>query len=172
MEEARTATGAVAKHVHILGEVPYAQVRRYYAGASIFVFPSYLETFGHPMLEALASELPVVASDIPVFHEIAGAAALYADPHDAAALSHAMEEALTVPEIREALRKRGRDRLREFGWERAAARLSAVFDTVITENMQRGVRRTGSPLGRATPAGRLHRRWATKAVHQGLALPQ
>lgn len=94
------------------------------------------------MLEALASELPVGASDTPVFHEIACAAAPYADPHDAAALSHAMEEALTVPEIREAPeawpRSPARVRLGA-----AAARLSAIFDTVISENIQRGVRRTG-----------------------------
>ena len=69
----------------------------WYAGAELFVFPSYLETFGHPLLEAMASEVPVVAADIPVFREIAGDAAFYADPHRPEALARAMEEALFVP---------------------------------------------------------------------------
>ena len=55
--------------------MPYAEIPRYYRGAELFVFPSYLETFGHPLLEAMASDLPLVASDIPVFREIAGEAA-------------------------------------------------------------------------------------------------
>ena len=59
-------------------------------GATLFVFPSYLETFGHPLLEAMASDVPLVAADIPVFREVAGDAALYADPHRPEALASAM----------------------------------------------------------------------------------
>ena len=54
MYRARDATGAVAENIHILGEVAYADIQSYYAGASFFVFPSYLETFGIPLLEAMA----------------------------------------------------------------------------------------------------------------------
>ena len=96
MEVAREATGALASRIHILGEVPYAEVRRYYAGASLFVMPSYLETFGIPILEAMASEVPLVASDLPVFREIAGDAAFYADPHSPESLAGAMEAALLI----------------------------------------------------------------------------
>jgi glycosyltransferase involved in cell wall biosynthesis len=47
MERARTAAGEeLAQRIHILGEVPYAEIKTYYAGADLFVFPSYLETFG------------------------------------------------------------------------------------------------------------------------------
>jgi len=130
MEAARAATRSLAEHIHILGEVPYADVPAWYAGAELFAFPSYLETFGHPLLEAMASDVPVVAADIPVFREIGGDAAFYADPHSAHVLAGAMEDALFVELAREMLIKRGRERVREFSWERSAQRLLSLFSEV------------------------------------------
>jgi len=136
MEEARRATGALSEHIYILGEVPYAQIRNYYAGAELFVFPSYLETFGHPLLEAMAAEVPVVASDIPVFREIAGDGAFYADPHSAESLASAMDAALFRPEARELLVKRSRERVRHFSWDRTAHELLALFTELLEERAQ------------------------------------
>lgn len=134
MERARLATGEdVAERIHILGEVPYADIKEYYAGADLFVFPSYLETFGHPLLEAMASGVPTVAADIPVFREVAGDAAFYADPHKADALASAMEDALFASRAREAMIKRGRERLGSFSWDATARNLSALFDDVLSE---------------------------------------
>lgn len=129
MERARLATGDLAKRIHILGEVPYAAVRGYFARATLFVFPSYLETFGHPLLEAMASGLPVVASDIPVFHEIADDAALYADPYDSDALATAMARALDS-RIRAELMERAGKRVQEFSWARSAERHLELFEQV------------------------------------------
>jgi glycosyltransferase involved in cell wall biosynthesis len=133
MEAARVALGEAAGRVRLLGEVPYADVRQHYAAATLFVFPSYLETFGHPLLEAMASGIPVVAADIPVFREIACDAALYADPHSVEALAGAMERVLTEGELRDALVLRGRERVCQFGWDRTASRLSSLFDQVLAE---------------------------------------
>jgi glycosyltransferase involved in cell wall biosynthesis len=132
MERARLAAGEeLAQHIHFVGEVPYAAVKDYYAGADLFVFPSYLESFGHPMLEAMASGVPTVAADIPVFREIGGDAAFYADPHKTDALVSAMEDALYTPLARETLVKRGLERVRGFGWDATARRLSSLFDEVL-----------------------------------------
>jgi glycosyltransferase involved in cell wall biosynthesis len=131
MQEVRGGCGELAKRIHILGEVPYAEIRRWYAKAELFVFPSYLETFGHPLLEAMASDLPVVAADIPVFREIGGDAAFFADPRQPEALARAMEEALFVEGARQALVKRGRERVCQFTWDRSAQRLQQLFESVL-----------------------------------------
>jgi glycosyltransferase involved in cell wall biosynthesis len=134
MEAARRASGGLAESIQILGEVPYHEIRRYYRGAELFVFPSYLETFGHPLLEAMASEIPLVVSDIPVFREIAAQAALYADPFAPSALAAAMESALYEPGVREQLVERARERLGRFTWRRSAERHLALFEAVLEEN--------------------------------------
>jgi glycosyltransferase involved in cell wall biosynthesis len=133
MHAAREATGDLAEHIHLLGEVPYADIRRYYQEASLVVFPSYLETFGIPVIEALASDVPLVASDIPIFREIAGDAAFYADPYRPESLADAMQEALSSETARDTLVKRGRERISRFTWDHAAAQLMGVFESVIED---------------------------------------
>jgi glycosyltransferase involved in cell wall biosynthesis len=144
MREARAATGDLAERIHILGEVPYTDIKAYYAAAALFVFPSYLETFGHPILEAMASDVPVVASDIAVFREIAGNAAFYADPYKTDAFASAIEEALFEPRARETLIKHARKRVRDFGWDRTARRLLALFDEVIAGRVASPAKLPGS----------------------------
>jgi len=148
--------------IHIVGEVPYAEVRRYYAEASLFVFPSHLETFGHPLLEAMASDLPLVAADTPVFREIAGDAAFYGDPLSPPALADAVQAAL-VPGAARQLVKRGRERLAHFTWERSAASLVSMFQSVLAEREAEA--RAGARIFSLPPA---RRRRAAAAALTGL----
>jgi len=155
MEAARAATGDLAAHIQIVGEVPYREIAAWYRGAELSVFPSYLETFGHPLLEAMAAEVPLVAADIPVFREIAGDAAFYADPHRPGELAAAMAAALLNPAARETLVKRGRERLREFSWDATAKRLLSLFENVLAKRATARLRRrafgsSGEMLGQAS----------------------
>ena len=152
MEAARAATGDLAAHIHIVGEVPYRDIAAWYRGAELFVFPSHLETFGHPLLEAMAAEVPLVAADIPVFREIAGDAAFYADPFRVEELAAAMAAALLDPGARESLVKRGRDRVREFSWDRAAVRLLALFAEVLGARERVDLRRPRADVALGAPA--------------------
>jgi len=133
IREALERAGELGARIRLVGEVPYEEISAYYRDARLFVFPSYLETFGHPLLEALAAELPVVASDMPVFREIAGDAALYFDPFDVGNIAEQMERVLRDSDLAESLAQRSRARAQSFTWKAAADRLAALLDEVIRE---------------------------------------
>jgi glycosyltransferase involved in cell wall biosynthesis len=109
--------------VKLLGVRGYDETWRLYPEADIFVFPSLCESFGHPLVEAMASGLCVVASDIAVHREICGPAADYFPVLDDAALAAALERLLADAGARESLAARGRARVRSFLWEDHVARL-------------------------------------------------
>jgi glycosyltransferase involved in cell wall biosynthesis len=88
-------------------------IARLFGGAKAFVFPSFAEGFGLPPLEAMASGVPVVCSDIPVFREVYGDAVLYVDPNRAESIAEGVREVLTDDGLsaRFALRGRARSEL-------------------------------------------------------------
>jgi glycosyltransferase involved in cell wall biosynthesis len=141
LRAARAATGALAPKVHLHDWVSDAELRKLSAEAAMLVFPSYLETFGIPLLEAMAGGLPLVAADIPVFREVAGEAALYADPHSARDLAHAMRACLRDAAATRERVAAGLVRARRYTWEASARSLLDVFEAVLaTEG--RDLRRT------------------------------
>ncbi|MBW2267362.1 MAG: glycosyltransferase family 4 protein [Deltaproteobacteria bacterium] len=131
MRNARAAAGSLQERICIVGAVPYAEVPAWYRGAQLFAFPSYLETFGHPLLEAMASDVPVVAADIPVSREVAGDSALYAPHDDVAALADALACGLDDAAFRERARARGRERVAHFTWDASARAHLALFDESV-----------------------------------------
>ena len=111
------ADPAVAACVR-LGAVAYAEIVSLYQGSDVFIFPSLVESFGHPLVEAMASGLPVVASDTPLHREVCGEAALYFDQLDVGDLAGKMSLLWTDPELRAELGRIGRERaLRHFDWD-------------------------------------------------------
>lgn len=84
----------VGEGVRLLGFVPDEELAKLYRGAAVFAYPSIFEGFGMPIVEALASGLPVVASSHPSLDEACGGLALRADPEDAGAFAEAIEQAL------------------------------------------------------------------------------
>jgi glycosyltransferase involved in cell wall biosynthesis len=134
MSDARGRAASLADRIHIVGEVPYADVARYYRHAKAFVFPSYLETFGHPLLEAMAAGIPVIASDILVFQEIGGDAAVYFSAHDTESLASSLELVLRDPRKQAALIARGFSRLAEYSWDRTADGMISMFDEVLAQS--------------------------------------
>ncbi|NNL66145.1 MAG: glycosyltransferase, partial [Myxococcales bacterium] len=122
----------LAARVRFLGPVPYQDILRYYRGAAALVFPSYIETFGHPLLEAMLCGTPVVAADIPSFREIARDIALYFPPDDAAALAAAVQQVLDDPASARTRTAAGQERARDFSWERATDALCKVFHEVVS----------------------------------------
>jgi glycosyltransferase involved in cell wall biosynthesis len=97
-----------------------------YAGARAFVYPSLVEGFGLPLLEAFAAGLPVVASDIPVFQEVARGAALLRSPDDVPGWVQALAE-LDNAANRSRLVDAGFERAGQATWERSSNQLSRLL---------------------------------------------
>jgi glycosyltransferase involved in cell wall biosynthesis len=117
----------VEGRIHFLGRVAYDRLPALYRGAEALVLPSRLETFGHPLVEAMASGTPVVTTDLPICREICGDAALYFAPGDDEALAARVRTLLSDAALRDALRARGKARAADFSWEASARGLLAVF---------------------------------------------
>lgn len=117
----RVAELGVSDTVRYLGRVGDDQLPCLYARASVFAFPSLHESFGLPVLEALASGTPVICSDIPALHEVAGDVATYVDPTSARAVAAALESVLVDRAAREHALVEGPRRARRFTWHATAA---------------------------------------------------
>jgi glycosyltransferase involved in cell wall biosynthesis len=103
------------------------ELKALYAHAKVFVFPSFMEGFGLPPLEALAFGVPVVCSDIPVIRKVCGDAVRYTDPSDPASIAGQVRAALTEPERNGIYRKRGIERVRRYSKEESIHRYMDLF---------------------------------------------
>ena len=116
--------------VHVPGFVDDDDLPVLYSGAELLAFPSLKEGFGLPLLEAMASGVPVVASNCSAMPEVAGDAAVLVDPLDAGALAAAIGDVLRDGALRARLQAAGIARARQFTWEAAAQRALEAYRRV------------------------------------------
>jgi glycosyltransferase involved in cell wall biosynthesis len=109
------------------GPVSTNDLQLLYSSADLFVFPSLYEGFGMPLLEAMACGAPVLTSNSTALAEVAGDAAVLADPQDARALGEAMIRVLEDEPLRAALQVKGFARAKQFSWEQAAVKTIALY---------------------------------------------
>jgi glycosyltransferase involved in cell wall biosynthesis len=107
-----------------LGWMSYENLPNVYHSADVFVFPSYLESFGHPLVEAMACGLPVVAADTAINREICDSAAEYFDVFSADSLADTLERLVSVPQWRRVYSEKSIERARRFTWEAHAEKVA------------------------------------------------
>ena len=112
--------------IHV-GFVDSKDTAAFYQQASLFVMPSIYEGFGMPILEAMASNCPVIASDIPVLREAAGEAALFAKVGDSDSFSQTIQHLLHDIPLQQELINKGKKQLDHFSWDK---NVKAVMDQV------------------------------------------
>jgi len=121
----------VRDDIAMLGAVDYRRLHHLYRLCDLCVCPSYAESFGHPMLEAMASGLPVVAADLDVHREVCGEAALYFAVFDERSLAAQCVRVLRDRALSEALKARGSEQHRRFSWDEHVRSLVALVERCL-----------------------------------------
>ncbi len=114
-----------------------SELWRHYGSAGALLFPSLHEGFGLPILEAMAAGLPVLTADCGAMAEIAGDAALLVDPRDESAIAAALHRLCDDAALRRDLALRGRERAREWTWQRTAAATAQCYREVLQGDISR-----------------------------------
>jgi len=124
------------ERVHFFGFAPPQRLPRLYRSADIFTSPAVGgETFGIVLLEAMASAIPVVASDIPGYREVLteGKEGLFADVRDSAHYAHKLEILVRDKQLRKKMGKAGREKALSYSWEEIAARMEDVYREILEQ---------------------------------------
>lgn len=124
----------VASDVRLLGRVPDEKMPSLYADATAFVFPSGLESFGLPPLEAMAAGTPVISSNRCSLPEVVGDAGVLVDPEDIDEFSDSLERVLGDEEFRSDLKRVGRDRAKRFTWTKTAKGVLDALEDAARED--------------------------------------
>jgi alpha-1,3-rhamnosyl/mannosyltransferase len=128
----------VTGHLVWLGYVPEEDLPALYGGARALVFPSIMEGFGLPVLEAAACETSVVTSGGSAMGEVAGDAAVFVDPWDPGSIADGILRALGRERTPAEVSAR---RAATYTWERTAARTIEVYERVAAGRpLREGVR--------------------------------
>jgi glycosyltransferase involved in cell wall biosynthesis len=120
-----------------LGAIPYRQLHRLYARADVYVTAAYTETFAHPLVEAMASGLPVVASDLAVHREIAGDAGLYFERFSAKELAETVAQVAQSPDVSKRMAAAGLQRARQFSWKTHVEQILELSRVVLDSSQPR-----------------------------------
>lgn len=121
---------AATDRVKPLGFVPVADLAPLYAGARAFCYPSLMEGFGLPVLEAMAQGTPVVTSRGTATEEIAAGTSILVDPRHPSSIAAGLERVIEDEALAERLGQAGAERARGYSWDQTAARLIEIYREV------------------------------------------
>ena len=128
------------KHLTNLGELSPQDVSNVYARFHAFVFPSLCESFGFPLVEAMANNLPVVVAETASNREVAAEAGIYFSPHDFLELADHLQKLASDPHWYSDRVSASQARQSAFSWERAAIQTTELIERMVTDGSQPGVR--------------------------------
>jgi glycosyltransferase involved in cell wall biosynthesis len=120
-----------------LGAIPYAQLHHLYRVCDLYVAPAYTETFAHPLVEAMACGLPIVASDLPVHREITGGGALFFDRFSPEDLADKVCQIVDSSQLRSDLREQGLRRSADFSWKAHADKIVEMATMLMSPTSPR-----------------------------------
>jgi len=129
--EKRIAISKYKNDIILPGYIEADDLDPLFEEAKIFVFPTLYEGFGLPVIEAMANGIPVITSNVSSLPEIAGENAILVDPLNVAEITQAMFDLLTKPEIWQRYSQLGKEKAKEFDWQRTAAETIRVYQEAL-----------------------------------------
>jgi len=117
-------------YIRLTGYVPNSELPALYALSTIFLYPSLRESFGIPMLEAMACGIPVITSNTSSMPEVGGNAALFIDPFKPEEITAAINKLLSDNTLRESLIQKGFENARKFSWRAMAENVLNLYNEV------------------------------------------
>jgi glycosyltransferase involved in cell wall biosynthesis len=114
-----------------LGSVPYRSLHQLYGRCDIYTTAAYAESFAHPLIEAMSTAVPVVASNIAVHREICGESALYFNRFSPEGLATTVAQLYGSAELMKRLSAAGMRRSRDFRWNDHLDRILAIADRLV-----------------------------------------
>jgi glycosyltransferase involved in cell wall biosynthesis len=124
----------ISNHIVELGAVPYHLLHHLYRASDIYVTAAYAESFAHPLVEAMASGLPVVASDLAVHREICGDAALYFPRFSPELMAEQVLQVYQSSTLRQQLSDAGLKRSRDFSWSAHVAQIVQLAERLMKQD--------------------------------------
>lgn len=123
-------SSGVLQHWVELGYVPYEDLQDIYKSSGIFVFPSFTESFGHSLVEAMASGLPVVAADMPVNREVCEPAGLYFQTFDEEMLANLLKRIMNSKGELKTQSDLSLKRAEHFSWKNYSEQIFKIFQNL------------------------------------------
>jgi glycosyltransferase involved in cell wall biosynthesis len=120
----------IDKYVEYLGFVPETELPSLYNQADLFIYPSKYEGFGYTVLEALASGIPVITSNISSLPEVVGDAAITVDPTNIEEISTKMNYILDNENVQTELRQKGPKQASKYKWENSVSSLVKLYSSI------------------------------------------
>lgn len=119
------------KNVRFYEDLSDAELSDFFRRAEFLVFPSLYEGFGLPILESFSANTPVLCSDIAVFNEVSGDAALFFDPFSPDDLAEKITKLHKSPSLKKRLITKGKKRLNLFSWEKCQKEYIEIFKSLL-----------------------------------------
>jgi glycosyltransferase involved in cell wall biosynthesis len=117
----------IKSRLHILNNVSFEDLPALYQSAALFVYPSFFEGFGIPVIEALTSEIPVIAATGSCLEEAGGTGSIYVNPNDDAELSERIMEIVNNEELRNKMIESGKEYVKRFSEKAIAAEIMNIY---------------------------------------------
>lgn len=115
------------------GSVSDNELALIYSNSEAFVYPSFYEGFGIPIIEAMKYGTPVITSGMGATKEVAKDAALFVNPYNPDSITNAINNLMSNPKMKSCLIKKGFQRAKDFSWEKAAAETLKVYEKTAAE---------------------------------------